>query len=112
MAATRAGTTDNDQRSESTTRLNRTLDARISSIPPPFRPSSVLQAGQPGLRRSFVVIHPTHLAGRTQVYRAHAMTSRWIQSLQSFGWQDSYATGTYCPDTATNTVTAGLGETR
>lgn len=81
MVATRAGTMDN----ENIARLNHMLDDWITSIPPPFRPSSVLQAGQPNLCRSFVVLYSTHLACRTQVYRAHAMASRWMQSLQTFG---------------------------
>lgn len=85
IAATRAGTMDDDQRDENIGRLNDMLDDWISSIPSPFRPSSVQQAGQPGLCRSFAVLYSTHLACRTQVYRAHAMESRWMQSLRSFG---------------------------
>ena len=85
MVATRAGTMDNYQRDEDIVRLNHTLDDWISSIPPPFRPSSVLQAGQPNLCRSFAVLYSTHLACRTQIYRARAMASRWMQSLRSFG---------------------------
>ncbi|KAH7139866.1 hypothetical protein B0J13DRAFT_586393 [Dactylonectria estremocensis] len=85
MVATRAGTMDNYQRDENVVRLNHMLDDWISGIPSPFRPSSVLQAGQPNLCRSFAVLYSTHLACRTQVYRAHAMASRWMQSLQSFG---------------------------
>jgi hypothetical protein len=85
MVATRGGTMDNYQRDEDIVRLNHMLDDWISSIPPPFRPSSLLQAGQPNLCRSIAVLYSTHLACRTQVYRAHAMASRWIQTLQSFG---------------------------
>ncbi|KAI1624596.1 fungal-specific transcription factor domain-containing protein [Exophiala viscosa] len=85
MVAMRAGTMDNYQRDEDMVRLNHMLDEWISTIPPPFRPSSVLQIGQPNLCRSFAVLYSTHLACRTQVYRAHAMASRWMQSLQSFG---------------------------
>ncbi|KIW72367.1 hypothetical protein, variant 2 [Phialophora macrospora] len=85
MVATRAGTMDNDQRDENIVRLNHILDDWISSIPPPFQPSSVLQAGQPNLCRNFAVLYSTHVACRTYVYRAHAMASRWMQSLQSFG---------------------------
>lgn len=85
MVATRAGTMDNYQRDENIVRLNNMLDDWISSIPPPFQPGSVLQAGQPNLCRSFAVLYSTHLACRTQVYRAHAMTSPWMQSLRSFG---------------------------
>lgn len=81
MVATRAGTTDN----QDMVRLNHMLDDWISTIPPPFRPSSVLQAGQPHLCRSFAVLYSTHLACRTQVHRAHAMASRWMQDLRSFG---------------------------
>jgi hypothetical protein len=81
MVATRAGTVDNER----IARLNHMLDDWISSIPPPFRPSSVLQCGQPDLCRSFAVLYSAHLACRTQVYRAHAMASGWMQSLRTFG---------------------------
>lgn len=85
MVATRTGAMDDYQRGENIARLNYMLDDWISSIPPPFRPSSVLQAGQPNLCRSFAILYSTHLACRTQVYRAHAMESHWMQSLRSFG---------------------------
>ena len=85
MVATRAGTMGNYQRDENIVRLNHMLDDWISSIPPPFRPSSVLQAGESKLCRSFAILYSTHFACRTQVYRAHAMASRWMQSLRSFG---------------------------
>jgi hypothetical protein len=85
MVATRAGTMDDYQQDENIVRLNHMLDDWSSSIPPLFRPSSVLQAGQANLCRSFAVLYSTHLACRTQVYRAHAMASRWMQTLQSFG---------------------------
>ncbi|KAB5546818.1 hypothetical protein GE09DRAFT_1204699 [Coniochaeta sp. 2T2.1] len=37
------------------------------------------------LCRCFAVLYSTHLACRTQVYQAHAMASRWMQSLRGFG---------------------------
>jgi len=85
MLATGAGTMDNCQRDENIARLNHMLDYWMLSIPPPFRPSSVVQAGQPNLCRCFAVLYSTHLACRTQVYRAHAMASPWMETLQSFG---------------------------
>ncbi|KEF55363.1 uncharacterized protein A1O9_08113 [Exophiala aquamarina CBS 119918] len=85
MVATRAGTMDDYLRGENIVRLNYMLDDWISKIPPPFRPGSVLQAGQPNLCRNLAVLYSIHLACRTQVYRAHAMDSRWMQSLRSFG---------------------------
>ncbi|OQV08766.1 Fungal specific transcription factor domain-containing protein [Cladophialophora immunda] len=85
IVATRAGTMDNYQRDENIARLNRMLDDWISSIPPPFRPSSVVHTGQPKLCRSFAVLYSTHLACRTQVYRADAMALPWMQSLRTFG---------------------------
>lgn len=85
IVSTRAGTLDNYQRDENIVRLNNMLDDWIASVPPPFRASSVLQAGQSNLCRSFAVLYSTHLACRTQVYRANAMESRWMQNLRSFG---------------------------
>lgn len=85
MFATLTGTIDDHQHNEGIVRLNHMLDKWLSSIPPPLRPSSVLQVGQPYLCRSLAVLYSTHLACRNQVYRANAMASRWMQSLQSFG---------------------------
>ncbi|KIW38628.1 uncharacterized protein PV06_09580 [Exophiala oligosperma] len=86
VAATPAAGTMNDyQRSEDIVRLNCMLDDWISSIPPPFKPNSVLHTEQPNLCRSFAVLYATHLACRTQVYRAHAMDSGWMQTLRNFG---------------------------
>lgn len=85
MAATRAGTLDEYLSDENITHLNDMLDDWLSSIPPPFRPSSIAQTGQPNLCRSFAVPFSMHLACRTQLCRADAMASRWIQSLRSFG---------------------------
>ena len=85
MVATRAGTIDDYQRDKDTVHLNHMLDDWMSSIPPPFRRNSVLQTGQQDLCRSIAVLYATHLASRSQVYRAHAMASRWMQSLRSYG---------------------------
>ncbi|OAL20184.1 hypothetical protein AYO20_11548 [Fonsecaea nubica] len=87
MVATRAGmgTSVDSARDEDVAQLNHMLDAWLSSIPPPFRPSAILQAGQQNLSRSFAVLYSAHLACRTQVYRAHAMASHWVQSLRTFG---------------------------
>ncbi|KIW84453.1 hypothetical protein Z517_03703 [Fonsecaea pedrosoi CBS 271.37] len=87
MVATRAGigTLVDSAPDEDVARLNHMLDAWLSSIPPPFRPNAILQAGQQNLSRSFAVLYSAHLACRTQVYRADAMASRWVQSLRTFG---------------------------
>ncbi|KAF7563691.1 hypothetical protein G7046_g486 [Stylonectria norvegica] len=85
MVAARVGKMDDDQRDKNIVRLNRMLDDWMSSIPPSFRPDSVLQAGQPNLCRSFAILYSTHLTCRTHVYRAHAMASEWMKSLLSFG---------------------------
>lgn len=85
MVATRAGTMDDYRRGENIVRLNYMLDDWMSSIPPPFRPESFPHAEPLNLCRGFAVLYSTHLACRTQVYRAHAMDSRWMQTLRSFG---------------------------
>lgn len=85
MVAVRVGTMNDYKRDENIVRLNHMLDDWLSSVPPPFRPNSVLQAGQPNLSRSFAILYSTHLACRSQVYQANAMESRWMQNLQTFG---------------------------
>ncbi len=115
LVATRAGTMDDYQRHENIVRLNHMLDDWISDIPPPFRPSAVLQAGQPNLCRSFAVLYSTHLACRTLVYRAHAMESRWMQSLRSFGrtvTQQGYIVPAPLPTPSLQDWETLVGETR
>ncbi|KAK5049320.1 hypothetical protein LTR84_004249 [Exophiala bonariae] len=85
IVTTRAGKTDNYQRDDNIIRLNRMLDDWISTIPLPFRPSSVIKFGQPNLCRSFAILYSTHIACRTQVCQAHAMALPWIQNLRGFG---------------------------
>ena len=83
--ASAAGSLDDGQRDQAIVRLNGMLDDWMSSVPTAFRQGSVKQTGQQYLCRGFAVLYSTHLACRSQVYRAHAMRLQWIQSLRSFG---------------------------
>ena len=85
MTSAHAGTLIDDERDDRAARLNLTLDEWIASVPPPFRPNSVLQAGETRLCRSFAVLYSTHLSCRVLVCQTHAMETRWMRSLKSFG---------------------------
>ncbi|KAL2831003.1 fungal-specific transcription factor domain-containing protein [Aspergillus pseudoustus] len=85
LYSVRAQTLNVDQRNDNLAALGGMLDDWASQIPSHFRPNAVLQSCDPDLFRTFGILYSTHLSCRALICRAHAMETRWLQSLQDFG---------------------------
>lgn len=72
-------------RLENVTRIHRMLDSWYASVPPPFLPGAIVQAGDVSIYRPLGVLYASHLACRSLVCKAHAMEWQWLRSLQDFG---------------------------